>query len=98
MSSKSHPLSRYKKNSCKNKKRSLMHFDPDARVFVLSNWHKIQLCEKFSSVIFICLTPFSKIQFGPIGCMILMKEYVSLTTAAMKMGKRHFYSDHSNGC
>ena len=30
--------------------------------------------------------------------MILMKEYISLTTAAMKMGKRHFYSDHSNGC
>ena len=27
-----------------------------------------------------------------------MKEYVSLTTAAIKMGKRHFYSDHSNGC
>ena len=27
--------------------------------------------------------------------MILMKEYVSLTSAAMKMGKRHFYSDHS---
>ena len=30
--------------------------------------------------------------------MILMKEYVSLITAAMKMGKRHFCSDHSNGC
>ena len=26
-----------------------------------------------------------------------MKEYGSLTTAAMKMGKKHFYSDHSNG-
>ena len=25
--------------------------------------------------------------------MILMREYVSMTTAAMKMGKRHFYSD-----
>ena len=24
--------------------------------------------------------------------MILMKEYVSLTTVAMKMGERHFYS------
>ena len=30
--------------------------------------------------------------------MILMKEYVSLTTAAMKIDKRHFHSDHSNGC
>ena len=29
--------------------------------------------------------------------MIFMKEYVSLMTPAMKMGKRHFYSDHSNG-
>ena len=30
--------------------------------------------------------------------MILMKKYVSLTNAAIKRGKRHFYSDHSNGC
>ena len=27
--------------------------------------------------------------------MILMKQYVSLTT---ENDKRHFYSDHSNGC
>ena len=27
-----------------------------------------------------------------------MNEYVSLTTAAMKMGKVDFYSDHTNGC
>ena len=38
------------------------------------------------------------VQFGLLDCMILMKEYVSLTTAAMKIGKRHFYSDHSNVC
>ena len=36
MLNKSHPLSRYNANSDKNKKKSLMHFDPDARVFVLS--------------------------------------------------------------
>ena len=30
--------------------------------------------------------------------MILMKEYISLTTDAMKIGKRHFYSDHSSSC
>ena len=31
--------------------------------------------------------------------MILMKEYVSLTTAAMnEMGKLHFYNDYSNSC
>ena len=28
--------------------------------------------------------------------MILMKEYVSLTTAAMEMGKRHFYQKSLN--
>ena len=75
-----------------------MPFDHDARVFVLSNWHKIQLSDKFSSVIFICSIPFSQLQFRLKCCMILMKEYVSQTTAAMKMGKRDFYSDHSNGC
>ena len=74
-----------------------MHLDPDARVFVLSNSHKTQLCDKFSSVICICLTPLPQLQFGLISCMILMKEYVSLTAVAMKMGKIHFYSDHSNG-
>ena len=97
MLNKSHPLSKYKANSDKNKK-SLMHFDPDARDFVLSNWHKIKLCDKFSSVIFICLTPFSQLWFELIGCMILIKEYVSLTTAAMKMGEKHFCSTHSDGC
>ena len=75
-----------------------MYFDPDARVFIISNWHKIQLCDKFSSLIFICLTPFFQLQFGLIGCMTLMKAYVSLTTAAMKMGKKHIHSGHSNGC
>ena len=75
-----------------------MHFDNDARVFSLNNWHKIQLCDKFSSVIFMCLTPISQLQFGLIGCMILITEYVSLTTTAVKMVTRHFYSDHSNGC
>ena len=35
MLNKSHPLSKYKANSGKNnKKKILMHFDPDARVFV----------------------------------------------------------------
>ena len=65
-----------------------MHFDTEARIFKLSNWHNIQLCDKFSSIIFICLTPFSQLQFGLIGCMI----------SAMKMGNRHFYGDYSNGC
>ena len=37
MLNKSHPLSRYKANSGKNKKNCLINFDPDAMVFVLSN-------------------------------------------------------------
>ena len=77
-------------NSGKNEKKCLMHFDLDARVVVLSNWHKIQLCGKFYSVIFICLTPFSQLGVGLIVCMILLKNYVSLTTAVMKMGKNIF--------
>ena len=98
MLNKSHSLSRYNANSGKNLKKCLMPFDPDLRVFVLSNWQKIQLCHKFYSVIFICLTTFSQLQFGLIGFMILMKEYVSMTTAVMEIGKKHFYSDHSNDC
>ena len=94
MLNKSYLLSRYKADSGKNEEKCLIHFDPDARVFMLSNEHKIQLCDKFFSVICIYLTPFSQLQFGLISCMILMKEYVSLATAIMKMGTVHFYSDH----
>ena len=37
MLNKSNPLGTLKVNSGKNKKKCLMHFDPDARVFVTSN-------------------------------------------------------------
>ena len=37
MLNKLHPLSRCKANNGKNKEKCLMHFDADARVFVLSN-------------------------------------------------------------
>ena len=60
MLNKSHPLSRYKANSVKNKEKCLMHFDSDASVFVLSR-PKTHPCDTFSSVIFICLTPFSQL-------------------------------------
>ena len=59
MLNQSHPLSRYEANSGGNEKKCLMHFEPDARVFVLNKWYKIELCNKFSSVFFICLTLFS---------------------------------------
>ena len=52
----------------------------------------------FFPVIFICLTSFSQLYFGLEDCMILMKQYVSLTIAAIKMVKNLIYSDHSNGC
>ena len=32
-----HSADRYKGNSCKNKKKCLMHFEPDTMVFILSN-------------------------------------------------------------
>ena len=67
-----------------------MHFDPDASVFVHGDQHKIQLCDKHSLEICIRLTPFSQLLFGLISCMILMKAYVSQTTAGMKMGKIDF--------
>ena len=37
MLNKSHPLGKYKEKNGKNKKKTLMHFNPDARAFVLSN-------------------------------------------------------------
>ena len=37
MFNKSHSLSRYKTISDKKKKKCLIYFDPDTRVFVLSN-------------------------------------------------------------
>ena len=68
----------------------MMHFDPVARVIILSKWHKTQLCDKFSSLILSVWLHFLKYS--------LMNKYVSLTTGAMKMGKADFHSDHSNGC
>ena len=41
MLNKSHLLSRYKENRGKNKEKCLLHFDSNARVFLLSNRHKI---------------------------------------------------------
>ena len=61
MLNKSHPLSRYETNSGKNKEKCLMHFGSDATVFVIINWQNIQLCNRFSSVIFIYLIPLSQI-------------------------------------
>ena len=67
MLNKLHSLSIYNTKTGKNKKKCLIYFDPDGRVFVLSNCHMIQLCVKFSSVIFIYLTPFSELFFGLLG-------------------------------
>ena len=77
-----------------------MHFNPEPGSFSLAIDTKYNFgnCVKFSLVMYICLTLISQLQFGLIGCMILMKECFSLTTAAMKIGKRHHYSDYSNNC
>ena len=81
-----------------------MHFDPDPET--LLGFLSLAIDTRYNFVtnfLQLCLSvylwsPFSQLWFGLIGCMILMKQYVYLRTIAMKMGKRHFYSDHSNGC
>ena len=45
MLNKSHPLSRYKANSAKNKEKCLMHFDPDARVLLLAIDTRYNFCD-----------------------------------------------------
>ena len=42
------------------------------------------------------MTPFFQRYFGLINCIIVLKEFVSLTMVAMEMGKRHYFSYHSN--
>ena len=91
---KSHPLSRYTTNGRKS--------------FPQKNWYiltlllgslssatenKILPCDNFSSALFICLTPVFQGQFALIGCMVLMKEFLSLITVAMKIGKIHFFKN-----
>ena len=73
-----------------------MHFGPAAMVLAMGR--KVHFCANFFSVVFFCLTPFPQGYFGLIGVIIVMKEFVSLTTLAMEIGKRHFFSYHSNGC
>ena len=112
-----------------SKKKNLMHFDPAARIFVLSNWAKdttlwqfffgtlylfdsifsgkvwligcmifsgkvwLICCMIFSGRVWlICCMIFSG-KVWLIGCMILMKKFVSLITAAIEVGKRHFFNN-----
>ena len=98
MLNKSHPLSKYKANICKNKKknvRCILTLMLGSLFLPIDT--RYNFCEKFSSVI-LSVSLFSQLWLGLIDCVILMKEYVSLTTAAMKMGERHFYSYHSKIC
>ena len=98
MLNKSHPLSRYKANSSKNKKNVWDILTLMLGPLFLAIDTRYNFCDKFSSVILSVWLHFSLLQLGLIDCMILMKENVSLTAAATKMGKRYFCSDHSNGC
>ena len=56
---------------------------------MLNKSHPISRYKVIFSNLYLFYSIFS-IMFWLIGCMILMKEYVFLTTAAMKMSKRHF--------
>ena len=62
-----------------------MPFDPLARVWVLSSGVGEELCGNFSSLILICLS----LLFGLISCIIMSKEFASVTVIAMEMGKRY---------
>ena len=66
----------------KKKKIILMYFD----AFRHYDWAKdILLHDKFSSRLFICLSPlFQRL----ISQIIFMKEFIPLTVIAMKIGKR----------
>ena len=59
---------------------------------------RYNFCEKFSLVILAVWLDFLNLIVGTNKLHDFDKEYVSLTTAAMKMGKWNFYSDHSKGC
>ena len=87
MLKKSHPLRKYMTNDGKNEKKILLCED------IICDNLKILLCDNFPSALFISLTPISQGQFGVIGCMILMKEFVSLTTVAMEIRKRYFFNN-----
>ena len=52
----------------KKKKNFLIDFEPDAGVFVFSNWHKIQLCDRFHLVIFIFINNFDEEMCFPDNC------------------------------
>ena len=66
-----------------------MPFDPVTRVWVLSSGVGEELCGNFSSLILICLSPLFHGQFGLISCIIMSKEFASVTVIAMEMGKRY---------
>ena len=74
-------------------KKNLMHFDPAARIFVLSNWAKdTTLWQFFFGTLYLFDSIFSG-KVWLIGCMILMEKFVSLITAAIEVGKRHFFNN-----
>ena len=82
MLKKSYLLSRYKTKGGKKKKKKM--FDacwPWTRVFPLSHWTSTNtpLWQFFFSKLYLLDSIFTSYIFGLRGCMILMKEYVSLT-------------------
>ena len=44
------------------------------------------------------ILPFSQLELRLTSCMILIKEYISLATATMKIGKKTFLKQHRNDC
>ena len=73
-----------------------MRFDPVLGSLTLMGY-KIQLCDDFSSVDFIYLIPvFSRIVW--INKLYDLIKRFSLTKVATEIGKKTFFSYHSNDC
>ena len=80
--------------------KKLMCFETVAAAFVITMGKRIcsYLYGNFSCNKILYLFESTFLEFGLISSIIFMKEFISLTMVAVKIGKRQFLSYHSNGC
>ena len=73
----------------------LLHFDPVANV--LTNGVEVATFRQFFLIDhYLFDTNFSGEVVELISCIIRLKKFFSLTMVAIEMGKRHYFSYHSN--
>ena len=80
--------------------KKLMCFETVAAAFVITMGKRIcsYLYGNFSCNKILYLFESTFLEFGLISSIIFMKEFISLTMVAVKIGKRQFLSYRSNGC